>query len=72
MRPIEDGRFKSLPLSASVPVTWIGDPGWNALRDLEYVLHEEQLVHNIATMVGAFADCGTGGSTSRHAGSVAR
>jgi D-serine dehydratase len=53
MRPIDDKRFKGLPLPAGVLVTRIGDLGWNALRDLEYpalVLHEEQLVHNITTM----------------------
>ncbi|HEU4909208.1 MAG TPA: alanine racemase [Propionibacteriaceae bacterium] len=53
MRPIDDRRFKGLPLPAGVPVTRIGDQGWNALRDLDYpvlVLHEEQLRHNIATM----------------------
>ena len=53
MRPIDDRRFKGLPLPAGMPVTRIGDLGWNALRDLEYpalVLHEEQLVHNITTM----------------------
>jgi D-serine deaminase-like pyridoxal phosphate-dependent protein len=54
MRPIDDGRFKGLPLPAGMPVMRIGDLGWNALQDLEYpalVLHEEQLVHNITTMV---------------------
>src|SRR5688572_11566535 len=53
MPPTDDRRFKGLPLAAGVPVTRIGELGWNALRDLEYpalVLHEEQLVHNIATM----------------------
>jgi D-serine dehydratase len=53
MRPIEDRRFKGLPLPAGVPVTRIGDLAWNALRDLDYpvlVLHDEQLRHNIATM----------------------
>ena len=53
MRPTDDRRFKGLPLAAGMPVTRIGELGWNALRDLEYpalVLHEEQLVHNIATM----------------------
>jgi D-serine dehydratase len=53
MRPIADRRFKGLPLPAGIPVTHIGDLGWDALRDLEYpalVLHEEQLVHNITTM----------------------
>jgi D-serine dehydratase len=53
IRPIDDRRFKGLPLPAGTPVTGIGDLGWNALRDLEYpalVLHEEQLVHNITTM----------------------
>ena len=53
MRPIDDRRFKGLPLPAGLPVSRIGDLGWNALRDLEYpvlVLHEEQLVHNITTM----------------------
>ena len=53
MRLIDDRRFKGLPLPAGVPVTRIGDLGWNALQDLEYpalVLHEEQLVHNITTM----------------------
>ena len=53
MRPIDDRRFKGLPLPAGMPVMRIGDLGWNALRDLEYpalVLHEEQLVHNITTM----------------------
>ena len=53
MRPIDDRRFKGLPLPAGMPVTRIGDLGWNALQDLEYpalVLHEEQLVHNITTM----------------------
>ena len=53
MGPIDDIRFKGLPLPAGMPVTRIGDLGWNALRDLEYpalVLHEEQLVHNIITM----------------------
>ena len=53
MRPIDDRRFKGLPLPAGVPVTRIGDLGWNALRDLDYpvlVLHDEQLRHNIATM----------------------
>jgi D-serine dehydratase len=36
-----------------MPVSRIGDLGWNALRDLEYpvlVLHEQHLVHTIATM----------------------
>jgi D-serine dehydratase len=50
---IEDRRFKGLPLPAGVPVSGIGELGWNALRDLEYpvlVLHEEQLAHNITTM----------------------
>jgi len=53
MRTIGGRRFKGLPLPAGMPVTRVGDLGWNALRDLEYpvlVLHEEQLVHNIATM----------------------
>jgi D-serine deaminase-like pyridoxal phosphate-dependent protein len=53
MGPIDDRRFKGLPLPAGMPVTRMGDLGWNALRDLEYpalVLHEEQLVHNIITM----------------------
>jgi len=53
MGPIDDRRFKGLPLPAGMPVTRIGDLGWNALRDLEYpalLLHEEQLVHNITTM----------------------
>jgi hypothetical protein len=53
MRRIEDRRFKGLPLPPGVPVTRIGDLGWNALRDLEYpvlVLHEEKLVRNITTM----------------------
>jgi D-serine deaminase-like pyridoxal phosphate-dependent protein len=53
MRPIDDRRFKGLPLPAGLPVNRIGDLGWNALRDLEYpalVLHEEQLVQNITTM----------------------
>jgi hypothetical protein len=53
MRPIDDRRFKGLPLPAGMPVTSIGDLGWNALLDLEYpalVLHEDQLVHNITTM----------------------
>jgi D-serine deaminase-like pyridoxal phosphate-dependent protein len=53
MRPTDDRRFKGLPLAAGMPVTRIGELGWNALRHLEYpalVLHEEQLVHNIATM----------------------
>jgi D-serine dehydratase len=53
MRPIDDRRFKGLPLPAGVPVTRIGDLGWNALQDLDYpvlVLHEKQLRHNIATM----------------------
>jgi D-serine dehydratase len=53
MRPIDDRRFKGLPLPAGVPVTRIGDLAWNALRDLDYpvlVLHDEQLRHNIATM----------------------
>ena len=39
-----------------MPVTRIGELGWNALRHLEYpalVLHEDELVHNITTM----ADC---------------
>ena len=48
-----DRRFKGLPLPAGMPVTRVGDLGWNALRDLEYpalVLHEEELVHNITTM----------------------
>lgn len=46
MSPIEDRRFKGLPLPAGMPLTSIGDLGWNALRDLEYpvlVLHQEQL-----------------------------
>jgi D-serine dehydratase len=50
---VTDRRFKGLPLPAGVPVTRIGDLGWNALQDLEYpalVLHEEELVHNITTM----------------------
>src|SRR5919112_1929359 len=53
MPPIDERRFKGLPLPDGMPVTRIGDLGWNALRDLEYpalVLHEEQLVHNITTM----------------------
>jgi D-serine dehydratase len=53
MPPIDDRRFKGLPLPVGMPLTRIGDLGWNALRDLEYpalVLHEEQLVHNITTM----------------------
>jgi D-serine dehydratase len=53
VRPIDDRRFKGLPRRAGVPVTGIGDLGWNALRDLEcpvLVLHEEQLVHNITPM----------------------
>ena len=53
MRLIDDRRFKGLPLPAGVPVTRIGDLGWNALQDLEYpalVLHEEQLARNITTM----------------------
>ena len=53
MRPIDERRFKGLPLPAGMPVTSIGDLGWNALRDLEYpalVLHEYRLVHNITTM----------------------
>jgi D-serine deaminase-like pyridoxal phosphate-dependent protein len=53
MRPIDDRRFKGVPLPAGMPVTSIGDLGWSALRDLEYpalVLHEDQLVHNIITM----------------------
>ena len=53
MRHIDDRRFKGLPLPAGMPVTRIGDLGWNALQDLEYpalVLHEEQLAHNITTM----------------------
>jgi D-serine deaminase-like pyridoxal phosphate-dependent protein len=53
MRPIDDRRFKGLPLPAGMAVTRTGDMGWNALQDLEYpalVLHEEQLVHNITTM----------------------
>jgi D-serine dehydratase len=50
---VTDRRFKGLPLPAGVPVTRIGNLGWNALQDLEYpalVLHEEELVHNITTM----------------------
>jgi D-serine dehydratase len=53
MRPIDGRRFKSLPLPVGMPVTRIGDLGWNAVRDLEYpalVLDEEELVHNITTM----------------------
>jgi D-serine dehydratase len=53
MRPIDDRRFKGLPLPVGMPLTRIGDLGWNALRDLEYpalVLHEERLVHNITMM----------------------
>jgi len=53
MRPIDDRRFKGLQLPAGMPVTSIGDLGWNALLDLEYpalVLHEDQLAHNITTM----------------------
>jgi D-serine dehydratase len=53
MRPIDHRRFKGLLLPAGVPVTGIGDLGWNALRDLEcpvLVLHEEQLVHDITPM----------------------
>jgi D-serine dehydratase len=53
MRALDDRRFKGLPLPTGMPVTRVGDLGWNALRDLEYpalVLHEEQLVHNITTM----------------------
>jgi hypothetical protein len=45
--------FKGLPVPAGMPVTSIGDLGWNALLDLEYpalVLHEDQLAHNITTM----------------------
>jgi D-serine dehydratase len=50
---IDDRRFKGLPLPTGVPVSRIGDLGWNALRDLEYpvlLLHEEQLANNITTM----------------------
>jgi D-serine dehydratase len=53
MSPIEDRRFKGLPLPAGMPLTSIGDLRWNALRDLEYpvlVLHQEQLAHNLTTM----------------------
>ena len=53
MRPIDGRRFEGLPLPVGMPVTRIGDLGWNAVRDLEYpvlVLREEQLVHNITTM----------------------
>ena len=53
MRTIGERRFKGLPLPAGVPLTRIGNLGWNALRDLEYpalVLHEEQLIHNITAM----------------------
>jgi len=53
MSPIEDRRFKGLPLPTGMPLTSIGDLGWNALRDLEYpalVLHQEQLAHNLTTM----------------------
>ena len=53
MRPTGDRRYKGLPLATGVPVTRIGEVGWNALRDLEYpvlVLHEDELVHNITTM----------------------
>jgi D-serine dehydratase len=53
MRPIDGRRFKGLPLPTGVSVMSVGELGWNALEDLEYpvlVLHEEQLVHNIATM----------------------
>ena len=53
MQSIDDRRFKGLPLPPGVPVSRIGDLGWNALRDVEYpvlVLHEEQLAHNITTM----------------------
>jgi D-serine dehydratase len=53
MQPTDDRRFKGLPLAAGMPVTRVGEFGWNALRHLEYpvlVLHEEELVHNITTM----------------------
>ena len=53
MRPTGDRRLKGLPLTAGMPVSRIGELGWNALRHLEYpvlVLHEEELVHNITTM----------------------
>ena len=33
MRRIDDRRFKGLPLGACLPVSRIGDLGWNALRD---------------------------------------
>src|SRR4029453_16974939 len=53
MRPIDDRRFKGLPLPAGVPGRRIGDLGGNALQARDYpvlVLHEEQRRHNIATM----------------------
>ncbi len=53
MRPTGDRRFKGLPLAPGMPVTRLGELGWNALRDLEYpvlVLHEDELVNNITTM----------------------
>jgi len=53
MRATRDRRFKGLPLAAGMPLTRIGELGWNALRHLEYpalVLHEDELVHNITTM----------------------
>jgi hypothetical protein len=48
MRRIDDRRFKGLPLGACLPVSRIGDLGWNALRDLEYpvlLLHQKQPGH---------------------------
>jgi D-serine dehydratase len=65
MRPIDHRRFKGLLLPAGVPVTGIGDLGWNALRDLEcpvLVLHEEQLVHNITPMADLPSRSGRAGS----------
>src|SRR5215212_2193482 len=53
MQPTDDRRFKGLPLTPGTALTRIGELGWNALRHLEYpvlVLHEDALVHNIATM----------------------
>jgi D-serine deaminase-like pyridoxal phosphate-dependent protein len=53
MRATRDRRFKGLALAAGMPVTRIGELGWNALRHLEYpalVLHEDEMVHNITTM----------------------
>jgi hypothetical protein len=47
MPRIDDRRFKGLPLGSCLPVSRVGDLGWNALRDLEYpvlLLHQNSRV----------------------------